>query len=104
MKLSADILAEIESKIGLSWYQEMCDSASAYWETRSGKHLRDWYNLDIIGHLFSKRVEYLEIFHKHSQQKSAKQANDEFNQCDFGDTQRHCEYCETPFYPLKKAV
>lgn len=101
MKSSTDVLAEIESKIGLSWYQEMCDTASAYWETRSGKHLRDWYNLDIIGHLFSKRVEYLEIFQEHSQQKSAEQANDEFNQCDFGDTQRHCEYCEIPFYPLK---
>lgn len=111
MKSSTDILAEIELKIGLSWYQEMCETTRpekwfggakyAYWETRSGRHLRDWYNLDIIGHLFSKRVEYLQIFHKYSQQKSAEQANDEFNQCDFDDTQRHCEYCETPFYPLK---
>jgi len=112
VKSSAEVLAEIESIIGLTWYQEMCETTKpekwfggakyAYWETRhEGKHLRDWYNLDIIGHLFSKRVEYLAIFRKHSQQESTEQANDEFNQCDFGDTQRHCEYCETPFYPLK---
>ena len=26
MKSSANVLAEIESKIGLSWYQEMCET------------------------------------------------------------------------------
>lgn len=111
MKSSAEVFSEIELKIDLAWYQEMCDTTKpqrwlsgasyAYWETRSGKHLRDWYNLDIIGHLYSKRVEYLEVFHKHSQQGSVELANEEFNQCDFGDTQRQCEYCETSFYPLK---
>ena len=112
MKSSPEVFAEIDSKIGLSWYQEMCDTTKperwfggakyAYWETRhENKHLRDWYNLDIIGHLFSKRIEYLEIFTEASHQKSVDQANEEFNNCEFGDTQRRCEYCDIPFYPLK---
>ncbi len=101
MKSSAEVFTEIESKIGLAWYEEMCDKASAFWETRSGKHLRDWYNLDIIGHLFSKRIEYLENLTGVSPQKSIEQANEEFNRCEFDSDQRSCEYCENLFNPLK---
>lgn len=111
MKSSPEVFAEIESKIGLNWYQEMCDTTKperwfggakyAYWETRGGKHLKRWHNLDIIGHLFSKRIEFLEIFTKNSPQQSTEQANEEFNGCEFGDTLRLCGYCENLFQPLK---
>jgi len=109
LKLSEQILQEVESAIGLDWYELLTktsypypmpsDSFMAYWATRDGKHLSLWNPSDVIVTLFNKRIIYLQEIQHLSRENSFGQASKEFDQMNLGQESRHCEYCGDIFNP-----
>ncbi len=104
-----EILDEVESHIGLDWYDLLTrtphpppmptNSFMAYWTTRDGKHLSLWNSPDVIVTLFNKRVVYFNDIQQISLQDSFRQATSEFNQMKLGQANRLCETCGIEFNP-----
>ncbi len=106
---SAQILSEIEQRIGLDWFNELTvtefppprppGALMAYWSTRDGKHISDWNPSDTIVTIFEKRILYLQSFCSLSLGDAVERANDEFNQCKLAQAEHVCVSCGAVFNP-----